>query len=621
MAILYIVPDSPHFIRKALKIGGPIFWTYFGYKRLRYLSVVEIIGRRGVEMSLARYLKRALESLRQPYLDHIGELSRKHAGLPFWWGRSIPEKNPYSSKLLLYSAYIQSAIEIYSETVGKNSDAFIVFAAESSAVRLALERNLKQRGIEVRRLEPAGSGFLIPLKDTLEILVQRAYFVLYYAARSLWTRYVARLNRLPVGGKPIALFHAWGDLRAFRNNFADFIDSDFEEVKKRFKGAGEEPVTLVRILPSAPFFKAVWKISRHTQGVYVLESFIYFKDLLCLAMKTLRPIDLKPYPTLMGLDISSLLDSEIKRDQVKRGLASVLLYDSLVKNLKSQGAKIDRVIYTFENLNWERVLCSAMRRYFPDGVMLGYQPARIPQYFTPYFISCQEYSLSPLPDFIVSNGRYAYEIMKEVYGGSRVKLGGSLRQQYLLGLMGRRPDQASFPQRFGGRVLVASSIGFDETVELIGKAWTAFAQTSSISVVFKCHPSMPFATMEKALRMGPLPAHFSVTEEPMSSLLKKIHVLVYNTSTVAAEAMALGIPCVHVEPDADLDLDPLDFCPQSRLSTCKPDDLRKAVLEILADYPEVIRKNYPQWQEEIGRFFGPVTEQTFELFTAGRALK
>jgi hypothetical protein len=90
--------------------------------------------------------------------------------------------------------------------------------------------------------------------------------------------------------------------------------------------------------------------------------------------------------------------------------------------------------------------------------------------------------------------------------------------------------------------------------------------------------------------------------------------MVYSGSTVAIEAMALGVPTIHLTSQFDFDLDPLEAVPDLRLAAMGLEDLRQKVRWLLEHREEYIAQHQEDWASLVSDMYGPVTEETFRAF-------
>ena len=90
--------------------------------------------------------------------------------------------------------------------------------------------------------------------------------------------------------------------------------------------------------------------------------------------------------------------------------------------------------------------------------------------------------------------------------------------------------------------------------------------------------------------------------------------MVYTGSTVSVQAMALGLPAVHLRPQFDLDLDPLEAVPEVRLEAVGLEELREKVDWLLEHRDEYIAEHRESWSGLVDDMYGAVTEESFRQF-------
>ena len=215
----------------------------------------------------------------------------------------------------------------------------------------------------------------------------------------------------------------------------------------------------------------------------------------------------------------------------------------------------------------------------------------------------------PLPDRMVTNGRYTKNVFIESgYPKEKVVQGGAVRYTYLL-----EPKKTTERQKRDKPViLVTPSIKF-EAVELIWKVLKAFEQRDEYKILIKCHPDMPFEKISEHLNVK-LPEHFTVSDRPVAELLRESDTLLYTCSTTCTEAIAAGVPAVHVESDLSIDLDQLDFDPGIRPSARSPEEIVKCVEAVISMSKRELSKKRKMWKRVVKELFGAVDNSTYRLF-------
>ncbi len=66
--------------------------------------------------------------------------------------------------------------------------------------------------------------------------------------------------------------------------------------------------------------------------------------------------------------------------------------------------KINKSILTYENIAWENMYISAIRKYSPTTKIVGYQHTVVPKSAAGMFINKDERMIKPLPDKILTTG-------------------------------------------------------------------------------------------------------------------------------------------------------------------------------------------------------------------------
>jgi surface carbohydrate biosynthesis protein (TIGR04326 family) len=309
------------------------------------------------------------------------------------------------------------------------------------------------------------------------------------------------------------------------------------------------------------------------------------------------------------MDISEVIYEDLKMDWIRGRVASTMLFYYFVKHLKKKRLLVDMVIYTFENQAWEKVLCMAMREFYPQAHSVGYQHSTFSMMHLSHFFSKPESSIMPLPDKIVTSGEHAKNVfIKAGYPRKKVVRGGAMRYVCSLELRAKRRKV-----RDKLTILVALSINKFEAAELIWKVLKAFENRAEFKVIIKCHPLMPLEKISKLLKMR-LPAHFTISDKSITDLLKESDVLLYTGSTACVEAIAADIPVVHVESDLLIDLDKLDFDPTIRPSARSVEEITERVEDIINVTEEQLSKGRKKWRDVVKNLFGKVDDSTYRLF-------
>ena len=601
-----ISSSSKRSVKKILKKkkGRKFKWVYLGEDVYRAILLDEMIHDKGQRVGTTEMLQETAMELRQPYIDYIGELSLKKNSL-MWWASSVSEKSPYRSNAFLHICYVKICADI----LKKYPDEPIVFFIEEKAMRQTILENMPTDNFE--HLKDTRESVRGALKDLKEFILYKGWFLLSNIYRIAIAKYAYRMQRRVGSRGPSSLIHTWVDRRSFDQRGA-YRESYFGELPNYLKKSGENVILGPRILSTVPYRETINNMAKSKHVFLVPHAFLSIWDVISVFFTTLANKPKKRRcPKFEHMDISGIIREGLKNDWIGAYVAFDLLLYHFVRCLKEKQFLVDTVIYPYENQIWEKVLCTAMREFYPSAYLIGYQHSVISRMYLNYFFSKRETGIMPFPDRIVANGRHPKDAFVESgYPKEKVVQGGAVRYAYLL-----EPKMITRRRKKGKSViLVTPSISKFDAVELIWKVFKAFEHRGEYKILIKCHPDMPFEKISGHLNIK-LPEQFTVSDDPVAELLGGSDVLLYTYSTTCVEAIAAGVPAVHVESDFSIDLDPLDFYPRARLSARNPEEIVKKVEEaITMDKKELSRKR-KIWGGVVRNMFGRVDDSVYRLFS------
>lgn len=619
--IAYISAPSGHVVNKVLRRldDQPFQWLYLGGNIANRVALERRIGEKGKRVNIASLLQEAACDLRQSYIDYIGDLSQQCNSLD-WWGRGLSEKNPYISRTFLHASYVRVCIDVLMD-YNRCANQVIIFFVENRALRHCLIHNLSKYVEKCELFENTGEGIKSILLSPIEMLARRIHFVLSTLLRILYAKYIYRIHRQSVvkeslnSKKPLTLVFNWIDRRSFISD-CDYSDAYLGELVPYAQTQATNVLIVPQVLSTFSYIKAVAGMRRSNEGFLDPYCFLGVTDALRVAFRTtLDHPRLRQYPPLKGIDISMLIVDDQRKEWMRRRVSMNLLLFRVVYAWKRRGLNINRIVYTYENHTWERILCSAIRQFYPSTRLIAYQHARLPRFLLNYFMSGSEYSIAPLPDKIITNGSYSARLLIESgYPEDLIIEGGAIRQRYLYSQMQDQQTERKVSQSDCPTILVTSSVGQEEASELVYKSVKAFESKTRYRVLLKCHPLMPFAKISRGLGLTHLPDHITVSNQPLGDLLLEADVLIYTSSTTCVEAIAAEVPIVHLELESDLDMDPLDAMPDLRMSVSSALVLYNSVERILKEKDDYVADLREDWCKAVRDLFGKVTDKTYDLF-------
>ena len=529
-------------------------WIYFGQNVLR-CQEIEANDLLGIpKFNISDELQQTAKDFRQKYIDYVGELIPKTDQF-FWWLTSVSEKNFHVSSLFLYLCYLDIAIK-YTEKTSKN----LIIISESRALLSVIETNLKTKSnVNIIFVREPYSQKLNAIQENILFLVRIFYFVVRWICRYFLSRLFGILRgrkneRYEEERKTI--LHSWVDKRSLAKG-EDYQEIYLGSLGTDLKQRHQPIIYLIDVLPTVFFPSALLNLIYKKDDLYIMEEFLPFMEIFRAVIECYvkYPI-LEKIPKFGTYNIETIVIDELISDR-KNTRAAQAYFCYIIGKQLSKKFGMRMFIYSFENLMWEKMFCLALSESSPSTKKIAYQHVLPCPMYTFYSVSEFEKKAIPLPDLILTNGVKGKNSLNESgFSALKIIVIGHLRFKSLSKKRTERKKEKTVA------VLIPTSASINESVEILCKSIMAFLDKNNFEVIVKFHPTLPIQKILKSLPM--LPSNFSIREDPSDSLLNQIDVVVYSSSSVAAEAVAKGIPAVHVKSDYWIDtniLDGVDFIP------------------------------------------------------------
>ena len=605
---LVVAADGASLRKATARLSGRhFFWAYVGQDIAKYHQVKRAFEGNGTYHNVTQDFHQAAQDLREPYLRYLYDIVRQHNTLGSWL-TSLSYRSGYVSKTFHRACYLKVTLDLLRSWPGL--EPLIVAVGDSTMLR-SVARNIER--LPDKRPVVLGSRGTLPLRgalDVLRMLAHRAAFMLREAGQLLHSRRLIRHPFLPSEPTTVILtpVHA-GNL----GRGAEFHKTSFGDLANQFTARGHRIALAPLVLRDVDYPKALTRTAGSPFPILVPHRYLRFRDLFGAAVSSMvKPRIPRPLPRFAGMDVATLVEEDLRIDWVSNQAAASLRVAAVVRRWAKLGASIDRIIYRYENQPWERALCWEAKRSLPNASLVGYQHARAPRLLLSYYLAPGEADNAPLPDRVVTNGEYTARLLSsDGYNPGRVYVGGAL---HVPGLADAGPP-VSVPREADERpvVLVAASFGLEEAGELVDLAGHLFGEDESVRVVIKCHPTTPIQKL-KGLMSEPLPSHVEVSQQSIAELMLESSVMVYTGSSVCIEALGMGLPVVHLRPQFDLDMDPLESYPELRMEATGLEELREKVRWLLYHREEYVARHRERWQMVTREMYGPVTEQSYLAF-------
>jgi hypothetical protein len=571
--------------------GGARRWVYLGEDTGWRISA-ERGALAGVErVATGASIERLARELRRPYIDLVGDLSRRNASIE-WWASDLAAKNPFAMLFPRVCA-LGCARELIAQGL---DDAVLVCSTRGLADAVAEEA--RRAGVPVRfapaplsaRARAAVSERRGAVRPAIDAWARAAPDALLAASLRLGGAAASALEDAPAyrerlarrlgigregdfGGTGTTLLFTWADQRSLAED-GSYRDPHFGTLPDLLEGRGERLGYVPRVLPGAPLEEVLGGLARSGARVFAPEAWLDSSDwrdahARAGAFSPAIPAD----AAVADVPFARLAHEHVEQLRFAQGWA--LAHASLVRNLAETGVRPERLVLPFEGHSWEQVVTAAAHEHMPGTRVIGYDNVNFSSLALSLYPAASELGLRPLPDRVVTNGpAFARTLAGEGFPKERIRVGCGLRHEYVWAERGEpraRPDGA--PQR----VLAAGSIDAGQSVELIEKAVSAFGG-DGFELVMKLHPAVDRAAVQARLSPAARAARFS--ETPIGELLGAADVLLYAYSVVCYEALAQGVAPVFVKSETFLDLDQLEPFPELGWRARTVEELRTAAAEI-----------------------------------------
>ncbi len=577
-------------------------WIYFGSEVQQFCKIRRAVRERGRPLNSGRLINDVAREIGQEFINFDRNLDvGQHEIL--WHCTDMAERNPYSSDLF----YRCCAILVFNRVLKDLMSDLVVFA-EDSFLGALMVRQARAQGFTAKR--SGGSATAVHVRQFVGAFSCRIKFIRNFLRRR---QHLNQRGRRPLGNID-AILVTWADGTTFRADQGNNRNVYFGDLPVYLHAHGKRVGYLANpALWVAPYEAIAANCERAGCPVVLPEQTLTVADALWIAWKTLaHSVRLKSPFVLQGVDLGPLVTDEIRRERAKSRQCWACQYYFIGRYLRERGVRPAVVIHPCENQSWEKALRIGLKEHLPDTRVVGYQHTPFSSLWLAHFPSARDLQCSHMPDSIVTIGQRWKNLLRgHGYPADRLTVGPALRFSHVV----ENQHSKSAPSR---TILVAASIGYHDSFELVYKTIEALRDMAGIDVLVKFHPKMAgdpaelISSVLDTLDLGALPAHFQVTKKPITELLPSIGLLVYNTTSVVYEALAYGVPALFVQSDIWFDIDPLP--PNSNLAMTARErvDIRRVVEHLLGLKASAVR---PHWRlGGLADLLCPVTQESLKTF-------
>lgn len=562
-------------------------WVYFGTQVERHLELKTglLSGCSPIESGVL--INQIAADIRHDFIN-LDRHVETDVGSLAWLTSYTAEKNPFGSSLFYnccaYLAFDQVIRTINSHLLVVVEDGFLGRKMIGLAQSCGMEARLLSQSPFTDRCPLALYQFATRAKSCARAIKSRIKFVRSHVVKRRALRKLASAPWKALKEIQVLLV-SWTDTKTFAadkggrpNPYFGQLPSFLQAKTIRF-GHLANPADWVD-----PFPHIAQNTRQAKDPACLVEDCLPILTVLRVAIRSISVQHKLSQPfVLNGHDLSEFLREAFRREWCVAQQCRPWLYTYIPRHLSSHGIRPHAVFFTMENQPWEKALRFGFRQFLPDTRVIGFQHTPFSQFWLPYFPSDSDLNHQQIPDSVITIGSYWTNTLTSAgYPEDVVHTGIALRHGHLWD----NPNSTSrinTENQKTHNILVACSIGFQDSLELVYKSLMAFSPDATKQVVIKFHPKMGGGAdllINKAMvvtGLTRLPQHFHISSDPMSSLLNWSSIVMYNSSSVAFEALARGIPVVFVQSDIWFDLDPVpEGFPMSH-HVRTPDELRYSI--------------------------------------------
>jgi hypothetical protein len=265
---------------------------------------------------------------------------------------------------------------------------------------------------------------------------------------------------------------------------------------------------------------------------------------------------------------------------------------------------------TLENNPFERMCVSAIRKKSPGTKIVGYHHATINMSALNMYPAIGELARSPCADLLLTVGEEPaanlrhfghYDIPKP-----EIRAACALRYRYLEKLSSRVGEPR--------RVLLAILDGVPQARQQVEQLLGQMASLKGWRVILREHPAMTLQDLKIDLARLNGVAGLEISKGPLKQDLDRAGAVLFRESTVALEAIALGIPVVHWDSGQILSNDPLFYCMDYKWTVSKGSDLSQTLEKICSLSVKDLESSHQEAMKYLRRYFHPVTDVALENF-------
>jgi len=396
---------------------------------------------------------------------------------------------------------------------------------------------------------------------------------------------------------------------AYAHSFKDrqFDDPFFGQVPNYLKSSGYNVLTIYDPVKCA---SVATKRSVELENVLPWNGFLRVADFIVVYWELVAGLfhKLPRSVEFSGRNISREFRFQYLRDSFNSNTFCTLLMYRAFRRIARQ-FNVSAALYTFEGNPWEKMLLLALRESEKTQI-LGYQHTVVPLASLSMFPIDDETSWTPFPDRVLTVGEIPSQILIEQGEYKEIPVTPSCAVRYQA--LEKIPMKAD---RLEKKLLVALEgvLGAAQLVEYILEHAPILKDWN---ITLRTHPALSLREMNSSLERRVantsnirLSNKLNVVDD-----LKDSSIAMYWGSTVALEALKMGLPLIHFDTQTLMNYDPLFSFSDFKWIANRQTNLSHVLNEILLLDSRTLELKRAQGRQFLDNYFYSVTEQNLKKF-------
>lgn len=545
-------------------------WTvgYFGDDYEGWVRLCRGLPAAWSANAVGERLSRAAERFETEVINLDAVLLGAGANRIRWEASDLADRGPYLTPFTLNLGRCAVLLEM-AATPGRH-----LIVVEDEGLALALWQAARDNGVAVGWCRPGGGldrrGWIrrfaagIPGLTLACALATRVRELCRTLGRLAVLRRLRRMRPAPLAALRCCdvLIMAWSDTRTFSADREKESDPFFGALPTLLRTAGHKVGYLANPLSWLEPFPAIAEVCTTARDpVLMLEDCLTVGDLLAAALGSLAPAcPVGGRTSIDGLDVTALVRRELRLERMTARAAQAWYYLAVGRALRRFGLTPTAVLMSYENQPWEKLTREGLRRHRPATRVISCQISMFGPGYLSFFPSRMDVASGRLPDaLLISGEHYADLFRRHGFPDDRLVMAGAIRYQgfleHLTAMMSLERGRNS--TETGMTVLCATSLEYQESLELVHKAAIAIAEMPGARLQVNFHPIFgePLRQRLRAAIAELASAPIEYVTTGIQTLLATVDVVLYNSSGASFEALAAGVPVIYIGRDLVVDLD------------------------------------------------------------------